>query len=135
MENKAKKKRGRPPKKKVEIPEFESESDLRKFLTQKALELSLEMCDIATKKNNVKMNNYQIAKTKTAQYKMAIDGLKAVRSFVDKNQIEEVSSKIKLLEETISTMKLTGVEAPEELSETLQNLNMVNQELIALKSD
>ena len=48
------KKRGRPPKKKAELPKFNNENEIREYILQCSLELSLEVKEIANRKNNIK---------------------------------------------------------------------------------
>ena len=66
-ENKPKKRgRGRPPKKKPELPKFKNENEIREYILQCSLELTLELREIATKKNNIKKPNVANAKNKTS---------------------------------------------------------------------
>lgn len=96
--NGTKRKRGRPPKKKAELPKFKNDSDIRKYIINKALELSLELVELATKKNNIK--NPKVARAKTQQYKTALEGLKTV-SYLLKEK-DETEEKLQLMEEGIS---------------------------------
>ena len=49
-----KRKRGRPKKEKAKLPVFTDVNEIREYILNTSLELSLECKDIATKKNNIK---------------------------------------------------------------------------------
>ena len=71
-ESKPKRKRGRPPKKKVELPEFKSENEIRDYILSTSLELALECKEIAKKKNNIKKPSVANAKTKVINFLLFI---------------------------------------------------------------
>lgn len=129
-----KRKRGRPKKEPVKLPEFSSDNDVREFLIEQGLFLCIQLIDIATKKNNIK--NTDIARAKTGQYKTALEGLRIVNSLLKEKQLNDFDAKIKLMEETISTMNLTASSGdPKEVSKAVEKLNLVNQQLALLKSE
>ena len=86
-----KRKRGRPKKKPKELPKFKSDLDIKKYLIQQGLKLSLELMEVATKKNNIKKP--EVARAKTQQYKTALESLKTVSYLLkDKDETEEKKS-------------------------------------------
>ena len=76
-----KRKKGRPKKEPKRLPIFKSDSDIRKYLINEGLRLSLELIELATKKNNIKKP--AVARAKTQQYKIALESLKVVNGFVE----------------------------------------------------
>ena len=133
--NKTKKKRGRPKKKPKELPKFKNSNEIRKYLTQQGLLLSLELIEIATKKNNIK--NPSIARAKTNQYKTALDGLKITASLLKDEQITEIEEKIKLMEEGIlasATINNNEIEPSENVQKALENIAEITSELKAIQT-
>lgn len=133
--NKTKKKRGRPKKKPKELPKFKNSNEIRKYLTQQGLLLSLELIEIATKKNNIK--NPSIARAKTNQYKTALDGLKITASLLKDEQITEIEEKIKLMEEGIlasANINNNEIEPSENVQKALENIAEITSELKAIQT-
>ena len=128
-----KRKRGRPKKEPIKIPDLKNDTDVREFLVEQGLILCIQLIDIATKKNNIK--NTEIARAKTNQYKTALEGLRIVNGLLKEKQLNDFDSKIKLMEETISNLKLGASENPSEVSEAVSKLNLVNEQLALLKGD
>ena len=133
IEEKPKRKRGRPKKEPIKIPDLKNDTDVREFLVEQGLILCIQLIDIATKKNNIK--NTEIARAKTNQYKTALEGLRIVNGLLKEKQLNDFDSKIKLMEETISNLKLGASENPSEVSEAVSKLNLVNEQLALLKGD
>lgn len=90
------KKRGRPKRKKIEIPTFESDKEFREYILNNLLELSVNLKKEALKTNNIKRPD--IVRAKSQQYKIAIDSLKALDTILKNKEISELSEKIKLME-------------------------------------
>ena len=90
------KKRGRPKRKKIEIPTFESDKEFREYILNNLLELSVNLKREALKTNNIKRPD--IVRAKSQQYKIAIDSLKALDTILKNKGISELSEKIKLME-------------------------------------
>ena len=130
---KPKRKRGRPKKEPIKIPDLKNDNEVREFLVEQGLILCIQLIDIATKKNNIK--NTEIARAKTNQYKTALEGLRIVNGLLKEKQLNDFDSKIKLMEETISNLKLGASENPSEVSDAVSKLNLVNEQLALLKGD
>ena len=133
MANEQKRKRGRPPKKKAELPKFKDNNEIREYILQCSLELALESKEVAQKKNNIK--NHQIANAKNQQYKTAIQSFKVANDILDKLQIKELEEKVKLMEEGL--LASTNVNAAEEPSietvEKIEKLAELTEQLATLK--
>ena len=100
-----KRKRGRPPKKKAELPEFKSENEIREYILRCSLELALESKEVAQKKNNIKKP--QVANAKNQQYKTAIQSYKVANEILKDLQINKLEEKLQLMEEgLIASVKL-----------------------------
>lgn len=135
MTSTTKKKRGRPKKKPKELPKFKNSNEIRKYLTQQSLILTLELIEIATKKNNIK--NPSIARAKNNQYKTALEGLKTTASLLKDEQITEIEEKIKLMEEGIlasATINNNEIEPSENVQKALENIAEITSELKAIQT-
>jgi len=88
--------RGRPKRKKIELPTFKSDVEFRDYILNNLLELSIYLKKEALKTNNIKRPD--IVRAKSQQYKIAIDSLKALNSILKDKEISELSEKIKLIE-------------------------------------
>lgn len=135
-ENKPKRKRGRPPKKKAELPKFKNENEIREYILDTSLELALEVKEMATKKNNIKKPS--VANAKTQQYKTAIQSLKVANEILDKLQINKLEEKLQLMEEgIISSAMATSNDKKEEAStetlEKIEKLTALTEQLAQLK--
>ena len=130
-----KRKRGRPKKKAKELPKFKSDSDIRKYLIEEGLRLSLELIELATKKNNIKKP--EVARAKTQQYKTALESLKVVNTLLKDKQLTEIEDKLQLMEEGITASLVTEANVEREPSEnvlnTLEELTNINKQLESLK--
>ena len=119
-----KRKRGRPPKKKAELPTFNNENEIREYILQCSLELALEVKEIANRKNNIKKPS--IANAKNQQYKTAITSLKVANEILKDLQINKLEEKVQLMEEGLiaSTVanKSVEVEPSEETTEKINKL-------------
>ena len=133
--DKQKRKRGRPPKKKAELPKFNNENEIREYILQSSLELALEVKEIATKKNNIKKPN--LANAKNQQYKTAISSFKVANEILKDLQINKLEEKVKLMEEGLiaSTVanRSSEVEASEETKEKINKLTELTEQLADLK--
>lgn len=127
--------RGRPRKKPKELPKFKSDSEIRKYLIQEGLRLSLELIELATKKNNIKKP--EVARAKTQQYKTALESLKVVNTILKDKQLTEMEDKLQLMEEGISASLVvngsSNIEPSENVLEAVEQLTKINEELAALK--
>ena len=127
-------KRGRPKKEPKQLPIFKSASDIRKYLINEVLRLSLELIELATKKNNIKKP--EVARAKTQQYKTALESLKVVNTLLKDKQLTEIEDKLQLMEEGI-TASLVAEDTSAEPSETVLNaveqLTEINKQIVALK--
>jgi len=134
-ENKPKRKRVRPPKKKAELPEFKSENEIREYILNTSLELSLEATEMAKKKNNIKKPS--VANAKTKQYDTAIKSLKVANEILDKIQISKLEEKVQLMEEgLIASAMATDKDKEEPSTETLEKidkLTALTEQLAQLK--
>lgn len=135
-ENKPKKRgRGRPKKKPKELPKFKSDSEIRKYLVNEGLRLSLELIELATKKNNIKKP--EVARAKTQQYKTALESLKVVNTLLKDKQLTEIEDKLQLMEEGITASLVvnnsSNIEPSENVLEAVEQLTKINEELAALK--
>ena len=130
-----KRKRGRPPKKKAELPKFNNENEIREYILKCSLELALECNEIATKKNNIKQP--AIANAKNQQYKTAISSLKTANDILKDIQINKLEEKLQLMEDGIiaSTVanKELELEASEETIEKKDKLTELTEQLAELK--
>ena len=130
-----KRKRGRPPKKKAELPKFNNENEIREYILKCSLELALECNEIATKKNNIKQP--AIANAKNQQYKTAISSLKTANDILKDIQINKLEEKLQLMEDGIiaSTVanKELELEASEETIEKIDKLTELTEQLAKLK--
>lgn len=130
-----KRKRGRPPKKKAELPTFKDENDIREYILQCSLELSLEVKEIATKKNNIKKPS--VANAKNQQYKTAISSFKVANEILKDLQINKLSEKVQLMEEGILASVMASDNAKEEPSEEttekIEKLTALTEQLAELK--
>jgi len=132
---KPKRKRGRPRKKPKEVPTFKNDSEIREFIIQQSLLLSMELIEIATKKNNIKKP--AVVRAKTNQYKTALEGLRVVNSLVKDKQLDEIQTKLRLMEEGLTATLLTEAKTEEEtsdnISKAVEELTKINEELATLK--
>lgn len=134
-ENKPKRKRGRPPKKKAELPNFKSENEIREYILNTSLELSLEATEMAKKKNNIKKPS--VANAKTKQYDTAIKSLKVANEILDKIQISKLEEKVQLMEEGLIASTMASGNTKEEPStetlEKIEKLTALTEQLAQLK--
>ncbi len=131
-QNTKKRKRGRPPKKKVELPKFKDENEIREYILNSSLALALECKEIATKKNNIK--NHQIANAKNQQYKTAISSFKVANDILKDLQINKLEEKIQLMENGLIASTDNSTEEPsEETIEKIEKLAELTEQLAELK--
>lgn len=130
-----KRKRGRPPKKKAELPTFKNERDIRKYLLDTSLELALELKENAVKKNNIKKPN--VANAKNQQYKTALTSLKVANEILKDIQIDKFEEQLELIEEGLK-VQVEKAEAEEEepsedVLEKIDKLTNLTEKLASLK--
>ena len=126
--------RGRPPKKKAVLPKFNNEREIREYILQCSLELSLELREIATKKNNIKKHN--IANAKNQQYKTALTSLKVANDILKDLQINKLEEKLELMEEGLiasSSSNEVNTESSEETLEKIEKLTELTEALAEMK--
>ena len=135
MATEKKRKRGRPPKKKAELPKFNNENEIREYILQCSLELSLEVKEIANRKNNIKKPS--IANAKNQQYKTALTSLKVANEILKDLQINKLEEKVQLMEEGFIASTVANnsveVEASEETTEKINKLTELTEQLADLK--
>lgn len=135
MATEKKRKRGRPPKKKAELPKFNNENEIREYILQCSLELSLEVKEIANRKNNIKKPS--IANAKNQQYKTALTSLKVANEILKDLQINKLEEKVQLMEEGLIASTVannpTNIEASEETTEKINKLTELTEQLADLK--
>lgn len=133
--DKPKRKRGRPPKKKAELPEFKSENEIREYILRCSLELALESKEVAQKKNNIKKP--QVANAKNQQYKTAIQSYKVANEILKDLQINKLEEKLQLMEEgliaSVNNSNEDKEEASEETLEKIEKLTELTEALAELK--
>ena len=134
-EDKPKRKRGRPPKKKAELPKFKDENDIREYILQCSLELALESKEVAQKKNNIKKPS--VANAKNQQYKTAIQSYKIANEILKDLQINKLEEKVQLMEEGLIASAIASDKAKEEPSEEttekIEKLTLLTEQLAELK--
>ena len=129
-----KRKRGRPPKKKAELPEFKSENEIREYILRCSLELALESKEVAQKKNNIKKP--QVANAKNQQYKTAIQSYKVANEILKDLQLNKLEEKVQLMEEGLLVYvnnNKTSEEPSEETLEKIEKLTELTEQLAELK--
>ena len=128
-------KRGRPKKKAPELPNFKTERDVRNYLLKTGLELSLELKNIAMKKNNIKRPD--VSNAKNQQYKTALASLKTINEILKDKQLDKLEEKLELMENGITERMLekTSSDMKENISsEALEEISKLNEELANLKA-
>ena len=134
-EEKPKRKRGRPPKQKAELPKFTNENEIREYILQCSLELALESKEVAQKKNNIKKPS--VANAKNQQYKTAIQSYKIANEILKDLQINKLEEKVQLMEEGLIASAMASdrnkEEPSEETTEKIEKLTALTEQLAELK--
>lgn len=104
MSSPKKRGRGRPKKKPPELPKLKTEDEIRDYLMNSALELTLHLKDNATKKNNIK--NPQVTRAKTNQYKLALEAIDVTSKLLKDKQDIEIQKRLAMLETALQVAKL-----------------------------
>ena len=91
-----KRKKGRP-KKKIEIPEYNSNSELRDILITWNLELVVNLKNECLKKGNIRKP--QIKKAKLKEYEVTLQAIKLLNSILKDKSIDDLESKYDLLKD------------------------------------
>ena len=126
-----KRRRGRPKKEPKQLPKFKSDSDVREYLINKGLRLSLELIELATKKNNIKKP--AVARAKIQQYKVALESLKVVNGLLKDKQLTEVEDKLQLMEEGINASLVAEDTIVEPSENVLNAVEQLNKQVATLK--
>lgn len=127
-----KRKRGRPPKKPVELPTFNNEMEIREYILNSSLELALECKEIASKKNNIKQHN--IANAKNQQYKTALTSLKVANDILKDLQLNRLEEKIQVIEDSLnSNIQYDNESYSSETIEKIGKLHNLTEQLAQLK--
>ena len=114
--DKPKRKRGRPPKKPVEVPELKTDEEIRNYLVNSSLELTIHLKDNAIKKNNIK--NAQITRAKTNQYKLALEAIDTTSRLLKDKQEIELQKRLAVVETALEVAKLNK---PDEEKKLIRN--------------
>ncbi len=136
--NEPKRKRGRPKKPKAKLPEFKNDRDIRNYLLETGLILSLELKEQAVKTNNIKKAN--ISNAKNQQYKTALSSLKIINDILKDKQLDNLEEKLQMMEEGIISSSvnqevLIVEDLPEETVEKLEKLQQLQNELEKIATD
>lgn len=83
--------RGRPKKKPLEKPKFDTDAEFRQYLLDVGLDIVLEMKDQALKRGNIKKP--EIARAKTQQYKVVLDAIKTIDGLLKSKQLDILEEK------------------------------------------
>ena len=126
-----KRRRGRPKKEPKQLPKFKSDSDVRKYLINEGLRLSLELIELATKKNNIKKP--AVARAKTQQYKTALESLKVVNTLLKDKQLTKIEDKLQLMEEGITASLIGKNTSIEPFESVLNPVEQLNKQIVTLK--
>ena len=138
-ENKpVKRKRGRPKKPKEKLPEFKSDREIRQYILDTGLELTLKLKEQALKTNNIK--KAPISNAKNQQYKTALKSLETVNNILKDKQLDNLEEKLQLMEEGIIASSVKGnssseEELPEESIEKLDKLQQIQEELEKINTE
>jgi len=121
-------KRGRPKKKAPQLPEFKTSAEIRQYLLNLSLSLTLELKENASKKNNIKRAD--IANAKTQQYKSAIAAVKLSNSILNDIQINDIENQIKTIAEHINKENNNNSVSSETIT-AINNLTELTKEIKA----
>ena len=91
---------------KLEKPNLNDNEEIRKFILEAGIELSLEIIEL-TKKGIRKPN---IANAQNQRYKTALNSLKVIDSILKNKQLSEFEEKLTMLEDVV-TLTSTSVTA------------------------
>ena len=86
----------RPKKEKISVPVFNSDEQLRQFLLDVTLELSMNLKEQALKSNNIK--NPAIARAKNSQYKTFFESVKLLNQIIRDKELTKISKQLKILD-------------------------------------
>ena len=86
----------RPKKEKISVPVFNSDEQLRQFLLEVTLELSMNLKEQALKSNNIK--NPAIARAKNSQYKTFFESVKLLNQIIRDKELTKISKQLKILD-------------------------------------
>lgn len=123
--------RGRPKKQPKQLPKFNNEMEIREYILKTSLELSLELVEVATKKNNIKKPN--VANAKNQQYKTALSSLKVSNDILKDLQINKLEEKLALMQEGLNTTNISYDGASTETLAKVEQLSKLTEQLADLK--
>ena len=89
----------RPKKEKISVPVFNSDEQLRQFLLEVTLELSMNLREQALKSNNIK--NPAIARAKNSQYKTFFESVKLINQIIRDKELTKISKQLKMLDKGV----------------------------------
>ena len=121
-----------------QLPEFKNDRDIRNYLLETGLILSLELKEQAVKTNNIKKAN--ISNAKNQQYKTALSSLKIINDILKDKQLDNLEEKLQMMEEGIISSSvnqevLIVEDLPEETVEKLEKLQQLQNELEKIATD
>ena len=128
------KKKRNPKTKGIKIPKFETDSEIRQFLAEQSLKLTMELIEIASKKNNIR--NATVSRAKQTQYKTALEGLKTTDSILKNKQLDDIQNTLKRMEENLIAINLTAMDGDatsENISNAVAELDNLNKEIESIK--
>lgn len=123
--NLKKKRQGQTTEKENCSPKFKNEREIREYILQCSLELTLELREIATKKNNIKKHN--IANAKNQQYKTALTSLKVANDILKDLQINKLEEKLELMEEGLIASTVASDNVEESSAETFEKIEKLTE--------
>lgn len=117
-------------KKKIEIPEFESENDLRDYLINITLEIVVNLKEQALKKGNVR--KAPVTNAKMSQYRVALESIKILNSILKDKEINQLSLKIQNLEKgliAVNNQENELFELSPEIKKELEKFEVIHEGL------
>ena len=117
-------------KKKIEIPEFESENDLRDYLINITLEIVVNLKEQALKKGNVR--KAPVTNAKMSQYRVALESIKILNSILKDKEINQLSLKIQNLVKgliAVNNQENELFELSTEIKKELEKFEVIHESL------
>lgn len=116
---------------KLQKPNLNDNEEIRKFILEAGIELSLEIIEL-TKKG---IRKPKIANAQNQRYKTALNSLKVIDGILKNKQLSEFEEKLTMLEDVITLTSVDGTaentnaadntEAIEKIKELSQELNQI----------
>lgn len=119
---------------KLEKPNVNNNDEVRKFILEAGIELSLKTIELATKKNAIRKPS--IANAQNQRYKTALTSLRVIDSILRNKQLDEFEEKLNLLEDGIATASNVGAaeETISDNAETIEKIKELTVELNQIKT-